>query len=292
MEHRTQILYTVDISIINLHLELKPGYVVIESGTGSGALSTSIARCISPNGKLYTFEFNKDRSEAATKDFQKNKIDHIITVTWRDVCKEGFQLKEVANAVFLDLPSPWTVVTSAKEALVENGKLCSFSPCIEQVQRTCLALREAKFVDLWTIECLLRPYDVRYITVEKLNLNGLEEKNNSSEQKISEERNLKRSRNTFEAEQDGKELEKKEEEEEELEKEEEDEELEPTKEEKMEVMKTVDNKSKLSRGEAYRAFQAKIIEKSGVVNVRPFSDARGHTGFLTFARKAVVIRET
>jgi hypothetical protein len=36
---RTQILYGTDIALILLELELRPGSVCIESGTGSGSLS-------------------------------------------------------------------------------------------------------------------------------------------------------------------------------------------------------------------------------------------------------------
>lgn len=37
----------------------------MESGTGSGAMSTSIMRAISPTGHLHTFEFNKFRADEA-----------------------------------------------------------------------------------------------------------------------------------------------------------------------------------------------------------------------------------
>lgn len=53
------------------------------------------------------------------------------------------------------------VVQSAKACLKMNGKFCGFSPCIEQVQRTAGALRQAEFCDVRCIECILRYHDVR-----------------------------------------------------------------------------------------------------------------------------------
>lgn len=90
---RTQILFSLDISMIIANLYLKPGCIVIESGTGSGNLSTAIARTISPNGHLYTFEINKERVIAATQDFSINGTNSLITVIHRDVCKEGFGIE-------------------------------------------------------------------------------------------------------------------------------------------------------------------------------------------------------
>lgn len=46
-----------------------------------------------------------------------------VTVTHRDVCQDGFKLDHVADAVFLDLPKPWEVIKSAKQALKKEGKI-------------------------------------------------------------------------------------------------------------------------------------------------------------------------
>ena len=48
-------------------MELRPGSVVVESGTGSGSLSHAIARTVSPGGRLYTFDFHQLRTDTARK---------------------------------------------------------------------------------------------------------------------------------------------------------------------------------------------------------------------------------
>lgn len=40
--------------------------------------------------------------------------------------------------------------------------MCSFSPCIEQVQRTCERLRTNGFEEINTVECLRRVHEFRY----------------------------------------------------------------------------------------------------------------------------------
>ncbi|XP_021378014.1 tRNA (adenine(58)-N(1))-methyltransferase catalytic subunit TRMT61A-like [Mizuhopecten yessoensis] len=166
LPHRTQILYATDISIVTMQLDLKPGSVVVESGTGSGSLSHSIIRTIAPTGHLHTFEFHQQRAEKAREEFWEHGLKEYVTVAHRDVCQDGFDLENIADAVFLDLPRPWEAMSSAKTAMkVTGGRLCSFSPCIEQVQRSCEYLRDLGFEEVTTMECLLRNFDVRTVNL-------------------------------------------------------------------------------------------------------------------------------
>ncbi|KAJ4801876.1 tRNA (Adenine(58)-N(1))-methyltransferase catalytic subunit TRMT61A [Rhynchospora pubera] len=162
LSHRTQILYLPDISFVVSYLEIVPGCVVLESGTGSGSLSTSLARAVAPSGHLFTFDFHEQRASSARADFQRNGLTSLITVTVRDIQGEGFPKEHEGSvdAVFLDLPQPWLAIPSASRCLKPDAVLCSFSPCIEQVQRTCETLRSS-FTDIRTFEVLVRSYEIK-----------------------------------------------------------------------------------------------------------------------------------
>ncbi len=47
-----------------------------------------------------------------------------------------------------------------KQVLRDMGRIASYSPCIEQVQRTCEALREEGFSEITTVEVLVRHWDM------------------------------------------------------------------------------------------------------------------------------------
>lgn len=73
---------------------MQPGFRVVESGTGSGILSTSFIRSIAPDGHLFTFEYHEDRAKAARETFEMNGIGEFVTVTCRDVCEGGFCMED------------------------------------------------------------------------------------------------------------------------------------------------------------------------------------------------------
>lgn len=163
LSHRTQILYIADISFVVSFLEICPGCLVLESGTGSGSLTTALSRAVAPTGHVYTFDFHELRADSAREDFEKNGLSSLITVEVRDIQGKGFPEKFCGkvDAAFLDLPQPWLALPSTAETLKPDGILCSFSPCIEQVQNVCETLNTLDFTDVRTFEVLLRTYEVR-----------------------------------------------------------------------------------------------------------------------------------
>ena len=99
--------------MICLQLELLPGCVVIEAGTGSGSLSHMIARCVGADGHLHTYEYNPQRAEQAAQEFADHGL-HYVTCRHADVCADGWAYPGLAessvDAVIFDLPQPWDAV--------------------------------------------------------------------------------------------------------------------------------------------------------------------------------------
>src|SRR5262249_38310638 len=141
------------------HLDLRPGSVVVETGTGSGSLTLALARAVAPSGHVHTFEFNEDRVGKARQDFALLGVARVVTVEHRDASgAEGVGVDGRADGVFFDLPNPWDAVGNAAKALRTDApaRLCSFSPCVEQLSRTRAALEAHGFTEIRAFECVAR----------------------------------------------------------------------------------------------------------------------------------------
>ncbi|EGG01901.1 uncharacterized protein MELLADRAFT_27169, partial [Melampsora larici-populina 98AG31] len=170
LPHRTQILYLPDIAYVTGQLDLKPGSIVIEAGTGSGSFSHSVARTIGDEGKLFSFEFHEERFLKAEAEFKSHGLlsseGGPIRLEHRNVIKNGFgdlQGNQV-DAIFLDLPAPWDALADAKRVmnvskLLYTSRICCFSPCMEQVQKTCQTLQALGFSEITMFETLLRTHE-------------------------------------------------------------------------------------------------------------------------------------
>jgi len=159
MQRPTQILYDKDISLVLFRLGLGSGSVVVEAGTGSGAMTSSLANAVRPEGHVYSYEIRPEFAEIATRNVAKMGLQKYVTVKNADA-KLGFEEKDV-DAAFIDLEDPWEVVDSVHGALKAGHPMASFSPTVNQVEKVVEAMKD-KFLDIDTIECF-----VRSIRVEK-----------------------------------------------------------------------------------------------------------------------------
>mgnify|MGYP001141020065 CR=1 FL=1 len=151
---KTQITYPKDIAIIVMFSGIGPGNRVVEAGTGTGALTTALAHYVKPDGRVYSYEIREEFVKTAEKNLKRAGLTSFVEIKNKDICA-GIDESDI-DAVILDLATPWLVVPHAYKALKPGGTIVSFSPTIDQVVKTVEALKEDGFVNIETVECLMR----------------------------------------------------------------------------------------------------------------------------------------
>jgi tRNA (adenine57-N1/adenine58-N1)-methyltransferase len=151
---QTQITYPKDIALIVMFSGIGPGSRVVEAGTGTGALTTALAQYVKPNGKVYSYEIREEFQKSAEKNLRRAGVIDAVELKNKDITAV-IDERDV-DSVVLDLATPWLVVPHAYVSLKPCGTIVSFSPTIDQVVKTVEALKEHSFVDVETVECLMR----------------------------------------------------------------------------------------------------------------------------------------
>src|SRR5438270_338930 len=64
-KRRAQPIYPKDLGAILLHADVSPGDLVIEAGTGTGALTIAALRAVGPAGRVVSYELREDFHAAA-----------------------------------------------------------------------------------------------------------------------------------------------------------------------------------------------------------------------------------
>jgi len=157
-QRKTQITYPKDVALIIMFSGIGPGSHVVEAGTGTGALTSALAHYVKPKGHVYSYEIRPEFIETAQKNLQRADLAECVEIKNKDVTV-GIDETEI-DAVILDMATPWLVVLHAYNALKGSGTLVSFSPTIDQVVKTVEALEENGFVDVETIELIMRRMQV------------------------------------------------------------------------------------------------------------------------------------
>ncbi len=158
MQRATQIIYPKDIGLILLNTGVGPGSRVVEAGTGSGALTSILANYVKPSGMIYSYESREEFLNVARKNLEKAGVIDYVELKNKDIL-EGIE-EENIDAMVLDIATPWLAVKLAYDALIGGGHFCSYSPTIEQVQKTVKELKKENFIDLRTQECIVRDINV------------------------------------------------------------------------------------------------------------------------------------
>jgi len=157
----TQIVYPKDAALIINKSTISSGSHVIESGIGSGALTTAFAHTIGPQGKIYAYERSEMFLKNAKKNLEKNGLADRVEFKQREITPEvRFDERDV-DFVMIDVGSPWELLDAAYEALKPGCRMATICPNFEQVTETVFTMEDKGFINIETFEVLTRRILVR-----------------------------------------------------------------------------------------------------------------------------------
>ncbi len=158
-ERKTQIIYPKDLGFIVARTGLKNGSVMLEVGTGSGALTTFAASIVKPGGHVYTFDINPDFMAVARRNLEKAGLMEFVTSCQYDP-HLGLDLKD-ADVAVVDLGDPWTAISQVYSSLKKSGSFVAICPTFNQLEKTAVELRKNSFVDVESVEVITRTLEAR-----------------------------------------------------------------------------------------------------------------------------------
>ncbi len=158
LKRATQIIYPKDIGYILLKLDVGPGKVVLECGTGSGSLLLALAQAVGPQGQVITYE--KEARFQRVAQGNAKRLGVLDRITFKGPAVDGFEEEEIADAVFLDLKTPWDLLPSAWKALKGGAPLGILLPTTNQISETLKHLQDLPFVQTEVLELFIRFYKV------------------------------------------------------------------------------------------------------------------------------------
>jgi tRNA (adenine57-N1/adenine58-N1)-methyltransferase len=160
VKRTTTIVYPKDTGYMLLQTMIFPGARVIEVGSGSGALTAILASFVRPEGRVYSYERRPEFSANARENVRRYGLEQFCEFFVSDPVEQGFLQNEV-DAVFLDVPEPWTLVPAARRSLKSGYPLAGLIPTFEQLRRFVAALNGEGFVRIRAKEILERGYYLR-----------------------------------------------------------------------------------------------------------------------------------
>ena len=161
MKRGAQVVYPKDIGPILVFADIKPGAVVLEAGTGSGALTMALVQAVGPHGRVISIERREDHAAHARATIERwfGGIPDALELRIGSV--EEHLAGVEPDRIVLDLPEPWHTADIAAEHLAPGGVFCSYVPTVPQMQQTVEALRRSRrFLDITNFEAMHRTWNV------------------------------------------------------------------------------------------------------------------------------------
>lgn len=159
LRRKAQIVTPKDAHYLLYLAGVGPGATVVEAGAGSGAMTTVLAFAVGPTGRVVTYDRREEFLAVARGNVTAAGLGDRVEFRVRDVVADGVDVAD-ADAVVLDLPEPWGVVATAKRALTPGGRIATYAPTYNQLERTVRELRAQGFEEVRSVELLERTLHV------------------------------------------------------------------------------------------------------------------------------------
>lgn len=159
LRRKAQIVTPKDAQYLLYLAGVGPSSQVGEAGAGSGALTMVLAFAVGPTGHVVSYDRRPDFLEVAKRNLAWAGLAGRVDFRLRDVATEGLDV-EGLDAVVLDLAEPWSVIPAARAALAPGGRIATYTPTYNQLERTVRELRAAQFHEVRSVELLERTLHV------------------------------------------------------------------------------------------------------------------------------------
>ena len=158
-----QIITPQDAAMILAYTGLANDSLIVDAGTGSGFLSIFLAYYCN-KGKVVSYELNEKNAKLAEENARIIGIKNLI-IKNKNILN-GIDEKNV-DAITLDMKDAEKNIDNAYKSLKKGGWLIIYSPYIEQVKLVNENIKKLSFIEIKTVECVKREWQVGDFTRPK-----------------------------------------------------------------------------------------------------------------------------
>lgn len=157
IRRKAQIITLKDIGTIISQTAINYDSIILEAGTGSGALSCFLGNICK---KVVSYDIREDHQKTAKENIELLNLKN-IELKIGDIRQKIYE-KNV-DVVILDLVDPWNALEQVAKALKKGGFLVIYSPTIPQIMDTVSKINKElkdKLIVIRTIETIQREWEV------------------------------------------------------------------------------------------------------------------------------------